>query len=149
YNQDYLFYSVRPGDLVNVPGGNQTVLSAMFDAAEDRLVGSLPSDSNITPPAQAVSGNNQWTEITFPISALTRIGGDQTRSLARCSGMRFQINVANNCTFRFGSLWVGGGSPPDVGADGDEYRYLCVPMNSNTGVMGNPTPLMRYGLRPR
>ena len=47
------------------------------------------------------------------------------------------------------SFWIGGGGQPDVGDVGADYSYQCKPRSSLTGVPGNPTPDMRYGVRPR
>lgn len=144
-----LYYAVRPSDLVQVVSGNQQIVPAILDAAEAALIGVLPNPENISPPSQASPGNNMWTELMIPISSLQRIGSDRTKSLSSAVGFQLQVNVAGNTTFGWSSLWNGAGFGPDVGNNGEGYRYLAVPMNSNTGVIGNPTPLMRYGVTPR
>ena len=144
-----LYYAVRPSDLVQVASGNQQIVPAILDAAEAQLIGALPNPENITPPGQSASGNNQWAELWIPISSLQRIGSDLTKSLADAQGFQMQVNVAGNTTFGWSSYWNAAGKAPDVGNNGEGYKYLCVPMSSNTGVMGNPTPLMRYGVNPR
>lgn len=148
YTQDMVYYAVRPSDLVQVPSGNQTLLPAILQAAENELIGELPTAGNIASPSQLAAGNNQWSDIQFPISAMTRIGSEQSKTLADCSGVSFLINVNNTVTFSFGGLWVGGGGQPDVGNNGAPYQYQCVPLASSTGVRGNPTPVMRYGVSP-
>lgn len=149
YAGDAFYYSVRPGDLVQIASGNQTVIDAILSAAENEVIGGLPTPGNIAPPTQSSAGNNQWTEVQFPISALTRLGGSHSRSLTDCTGVQLVVNAANNISFKFGSMWVGGGSAPDVGNNGAFYQYQCVPLSSLTGVRGNPTPIMRYGVDPR
>lgn len=149
YTGDAYYYSMRPGDLVQVPGGNSTVLSSILQAGESEVIGQLKTPGNIQPPAQSVAGNNQWTEVTFPISALQRLGSDQTKSLSSVTGIRLQVDVAGNTSFQWGGLWVGGGGQPDVGNNGAPYKYQAVPLSSLTGVRGNPTPLMNYGVSPR
>lgn len=149
YNGEAFYYAVRPGDLVDIQSGNGSVLPTILQAAENEIIGSLPTPENIPPPGQSSSGNNQWAEILFPVSSLTRLGGDRSKTLANVTGVQLQVNVSNNITFQFGSLWVGGGGQPDIGNNGAEYRYQCVPLSSLTGVRGNPTPLMRYGAAPR
>ena len=47
----------------------------------------------ITTAAQTAAGSSQWTEILFPVSSLTRIGNDQTRTLVNCNGVQVYINV--------------------------------------------------------
>jgi len=149
YNGDLMYYAVRPGDLSSITSGGQTVLGAILQSAESEIIGNLPTPGNISPPAQSNAGNNQWGEIWFPISALTRIGGDESKSLVNATAVRLQVDVANNCTFQWSSLWVGGGGTPDVGNNGAPYQYQCVPLSSVTGTRGNPTPVMRYGVNPR
>lgn len=144
-----MYYAVRPGDLVGLSSGNQAILPAILQAAENLIIGELPTAGDIPAPSQSANANNQWAEILFPVSALTRLGGDQSRSLVNCSAVQLQITASNNITFSFGSLWVGGGGQPDVGNNGAPYAYQCVPLSSNTGVRGNPTPVMRYGVTPR
>jgi len=149
FNGNVLYYSIRPGDLVSIPSGEASMLPVILQAAENEIIGNLDTPDNLTPPGQSASGNNQWAEITFPVSALNRLGNDQSKTLASCTSVQIQVNVANNCTFRFGSLWKSAGTPPDVGNNGAPYQYQCVPLSSLTGVRGNPTPIMRYGVNPR
>lgn len=144
-----LYYAIRPSDLVQVVSGNQAIIPAILDAAEAELIGALPTGNNIAAPDQASAGNNMWSEIWIPVSSLQRIGSDLTKSLPACSGVQFQVNVAGNTTFGWSSFWNGAGSGPDVGNNGEGYRYLVVPFNSNTGVEGNPTALMKYDVGPR
>lgn len=102
--------------------------------------------------SQTTAGTSQWTEVTFPISALTRLGNDQTRTLANCTGVRILVNATGSTgaiVVKFGSLWVGGAGQPDVGADGVPYKYRIVPRSSLTGAKGNASPEMRYGVEPR
>jgi hypothetical protein len=146
FNGNVMYYSVQPGDLVGVTSGNVTQLGAILQAAENLIIGELPTANNISSPAQSGNGNNQWAEVLFPISALTRLGGDQSKSLADCTAVQLQFTVANNVTVNWGSMWTGGGGQPDIGNNGIPYSYQCVPLSSLTGVRGNPTPLMRYGV---
>jgi hypothetical protein len=147
YNGDLYYYAVRPGDLVSLVNGNQTLLPAILQAATNEIIGNL--DTSISAPAQTVDGNNQWTEIMVPISAFQRLGGDSSKSLGNVQGMQLQVTANNNITFSFGGAWVGGGGQPDVGNNGAPYRYRAVPFSSATGIRGNPSPEMRYGVMPR
>lgn len=147
YTGDLYYYAVRPGDLVNIVNGNTTLLPAILQAATDQVIGSL--ETGYTAPDPSIAGNNQWTEIMLPVSALTRLGGDQSKSLKDCRSCQIQVNANNNISMSFGGLWIGGGGQPDVGNNGAPYRYAAVPLSSLTGVRGNPTPLMRYGVMPR
>ena len=149
FTGDLFYYAVRQGDLVQITSGNVTLLPAILQAAENEIIGNLPTPGNITPPAQSNAGANQWTEILFPISALTRLGGDQSKTLANCTGVQLQFNMNNTAQVSWGGMWVGGGGLPDVGNNGAPYAYQVVPLSSLTGVRGNPTPVMRYGVSPR
>lgn len=146
FTGDLFYYAVRPGDLVGLVNGNQTLIPAILQAAETQIITTLPTAGNIAAPAQSSSGNSQWAEIIFPVSALTRVGGDLSKSLANATGMQLQVNCNSNLTFNFGSIWIGGGSKPDQGNDGVPYLYRAVPLSSVTGVRGNPTPVMRYAV---
>lgn len=145
-NSNLLYYPVRPNDLTQIQAG-QTVLSAMLAAGGAAQIADF--STGISAPAEASAGNNQWSEVLFPVSALRRIGSDLTKTLASCTGMQIQVNVSGNTTFAFSSLWNGAGSQPDIGNNGEPYKYLAVPYSSQTGVRGNPTPLTRYGVSPR
>jgi hypothetical protein len=47
-----------------------------------------------------------------------------------------------------GTVDLYGGFSPDVTAQGSELRYRIRPRSSLTGARGNPSPAMRYGVRP-
>jgi hypothetical protein len=81
-------------------------------------------------------------EIHFPISALNG-------SLEYCYGFRVEIVTGGTCITGVGSLWVGGGSGPDIGDTGIPYRYRAVPRSSTTGAQGNPCPDERSSASPR
>lgn len=148
FSGNALYYAIHPGDLVGITAGNTTQLSAMLQSAENLIIEQLPTSGNISAPSPSGNANNEYAEIRFPVSALNRLGADQTKSLQDCTAVQLQINVANNTSVRFGSLWVGGGGGPDTGNNGSPYTYQCVPLSSSTGVRGNPTPVMRYGVNP-
>jgi hypothetical protein len=97
----------------------------------------------------ATTGASQWTEIMFPITGLTRVGNDQTKTLANCGKVQILVNCAGAIAFAFGSLWVGGGGQPDVGTQGAPYFYRVRPRSVLTGAPGNPSPSTRYGILPR
>lgn len=150
YAGDLLYYSVRPGDLVFVPGSNTTQLSVIAGAAQNLIVESLPTPENLSPPFQTVAGNNQFAEVIFPVSALQRTGDDHTRTLINCTGIRMQVSANANFTMRWSSAFTKfGGGMPDVGNNGEFYRYMAVPLDSLTGTRGNPTPMTFYGVNPR
>ena len=149
YNGDLFYYAVQPGDLVNITSGNanDTQLSSILATAESQIITGL--ETGVNGPGYTVGGNNQYTEIFFNLSQLTRFGSDESLTLAACNSMQLQFNVANNISVKFGSMWIGSGGQPDTGNNGSPYKYQAVPLSSLTGVRGNPTALMRYGVTPR
>lgn len=147
FNSNVLYASVRPSDFANLLSANSTVLDQVAQGITDTVVASLAPDG--AAPYQAQDGNNQWFELMIPISSLSRLGSDPSLTLANVNAVGFQVQVSGNTQFQAGSIWIGGGGQPDVGNNGAPYGYVCVPLSSNTGVRGNPTPLMRYGVSPR
>ena len=101
------------------------------------------------PPGQTESGSSQWTEVRFPISALTRIGNDQSRTLANLVAIRIYVQTLATVNMRLSSCWVGGGGQPDTGDTGAAYQYRCVPRSTTTGAIGNPSPVPVYGVYSR
>lgn len=157
FTQNYYYYTVRPSDLADAVANLQTQLAAaqivaqraIIDAidatADPNLVHSTVTDSG----AQTAPGNNQWTEITFPMVSFTRVGDDQTLSLANTNAVQIIVNAAGACAFVYGGLYVAGGGQPDVGDAGSPYFYRVRPRSSITGVVGNPSASTRYGISCR
>jgi hypothetical protein len=109
----------------------------------------LKSGATLTFGNTDASGVGQYTEVTFSIGSLIRIGNDQTKSLATCNAVRIAANVTGSTVLGFGSIWVGGGGQLDVGTTSSPYYYRVVPYSSATGATGNPSPSTRYGVLPR
>ena len=71
----------------------------------EQQIASLQAQQNsvlqgISPAGATAAGSTQWTEIIFPISALTRIGNNQAASLAMVNGVQVYVNVeAVNATW--------------------------------------------------
>lgn len=130
-----------PTDLPNIPPegseGGRT---------PEQLIADVSTTSPMS-PGVAATGSAQFTEVLFPISALQRIGNDQTQTLTECVAVQILVNCTGNVNFSFGSIWVGGGRQPDV-SSGTPYLYIVRPRSSLTGAIGNPSPLMRYGVTP-
>lgn len=178
FTQNYFYYDIQPDALSAAVAGTQSQLGAamtaqqqsdarsvLSDAGGDvlptvnpsgaRLPGLIAPDiggvgANINPSGTATLGASQWTEIMFPIRAFTRVGNDQSKTLANTNAVRVQVVATGaGITFQFGSIWVGSGSQPDVGDIGVLYFYRVRPRDSRTGVRGNPSPSTRYGVSPR
>jgi hypothetical protein len=132
---------INPADQARFDQAMATV--ATIDTMAASVNASIASNS-----FQSASGYEQWTEIIFPISALNRIGGNLSRMLSDCYSIRVHIDCTAAVTVKVGSVWVGGGGQPDTGESNPDYYYRAVPRGA-TGAIGNPTPISRYGVRPR
>lgn len=150
---DYLHFSVKADVLANIV---QIVLTIDVGAAApdytteayyytinaSQILGFVPSNLTVFP-------TNRWTEVMFPINAMTRLGNDRTRSLLNAQAVRVSIQTTDSVNIALGSFWVGGGGQCDVGLSGSPLYYMLVPRSSTTGVTGNPSPQTRYGVSPR
>jgi hypothetical protein len=144
-NDDYVHLSVNFGDQTKIAFVN----IVFYVDSNDLYYYQIPW----VPPA--VPTVNQWTEIAFPISALTFSGGNDNTSLLQCTSVQIQFTVYGGMSHvAFGSLWVGGGGQPDIGYDspgatpGAPYKYRLVARSTLTGATGNPSPVMQYDVRP-
>jgi len=175
FAQNFLYFDIRTNDLLAAVTGASSQLGAVQVALQrqniDTNIGdatALPTLHGINGPTpgigslgpggipdfgsssdQTTLGNTQWSEIMFPVLALTRVGNDQTRTLANCQRMRIAVTVTANVVFKFASVWFGSGGQADVGDIGTLYFYRAQPRSSITGARGNPSPSTRYGVSPR
>lgn len=172
FTQNYFYYDVQPSALVSAVAGTQTQLGATSLAAQQTITrdvidqGTVPTINptgsqlpgsetlsqlgiNLSTSGTTDLGASQWNEILFPIASFTRVGNDESKTLANCNAARIQVTVTGSVTFDFGSIWVESGGQPDVGDNGALYFYQVRPRDSRTGVVGNPSPATRYGVGPR
>src|SRR5882724_643275 len=145
---NYYYYAVRPSDLV--PATTATVPITQL-AAIQSIVSQTTTEQNaaalgLSLSGPSVAGKGQWTEIWIPISELTRIGGDQTKTLATINAVQVFVNALATIRVSISSIAFVGGGQPDVGQIGEGYRYRVRPRSSVTGAIGNPSPNMRYGV---
>lgn len=172
FASNYFYHDVRPNDLTPAVAGTQSQLGAAQVALQRNIIDLSIGNPDIIPainplgtsrlPINPVAGNvdintsdqttlgaSQWSEIMFPITTLTRVGNDMTRTLANCQSVQLQITVTNTDVCKFASFWVESGGQPDVGDAGLLYFYRVRGRNSVTGAKGNPSPATRYGVAPR
>lgn len=155
FNHNYYYKTFRANDLL--PSANsalpsttvaQTVISnTAYDNADPRSTSS-----------QLGLGALQFTELTFPISDLVRVGLDQTRTLANTQSIRLQLTIQpvtiagttySTVTGQWDSWWIGGtyGTNVIIGSPtGIQYQYRY--RSSATGARSNPSPTNRYQLFP-
>jgi hypothetical protein len=155
FTKDYYYYSVRPSDIFLALENAATQLGTAQTAAQRAIIDALDVDSDgneisTDSGTQLEAGNGTWTQLFFPISAMTRVGSDATKSLQTVAKVQFlwnctaTINVAHTV-----DITVIGTFQPDVGDVGAPYLYRVRPRSSALGIVGNPSPATRYGINPR
>lgn len=157
FTQNYYYYTIRPSDLTDALANAQTQLAAaqviaqraLIDAEQAIADPNQVSTTVSTSGSQAAPGLAQWTDIRFPMTAFTRVGNDQTLTLANANNVQLSVNVSDTVSFVWGGLYTSGGGQPDVGDIGSPLFYRVRPRSQVTGVVGNPSPATRYGVSPR
>jgi hypothetical protein len=172
FTSNFFYHDVRPNDLTSAVAGTQSQLGAAQVALQRNIIDLSIGNPDIIPSInplgvnrlpvspvagttdintsdQTTLGTSQWSEVMFPISTLTRVGNDMTRTLANCQSVQLQLTVTNTDVIKFGAFWVESGGQPDVGDAGILYFYRVRGRNSVTGTKGNPSPATRYGVSPR
>lgn len=154
FTRNFYFYTVRPNDIVDAVANQITQLGAAQVVSQRATIDEeQAAESNnqgfTSSSAQSTTGDSQWSEILFPISSLTRVGNDQTKTLQNVNAVQVLFNCTAGINVQFNSLSVLGGYSPDVGTVGAPYQYIIRPRSSITGALGNPSPAMRYGVNPR
>lgn len=151
FQSNYFYASVDQSSFVpaTVATPSLTSQAAVQVALQTEQINEQSKGTGLTAPQQSVAGANQWTEIWMPISQLTRVGGDQTKTLASIVAIQFYVNCSAAVNVIFSSLAFVGGFAPDVGDAGAAYQYRVIGRSSVTGAKSNPSPAMRYGVNPR
>ena len=115
--------------------------------------GPLPIDfgpGGIVPVSdQSATGTSQWTELSFKVKDLTRVGNALDRTLANVAAIRIQFNVTATTQIQVSSLWIAGSYGPDIGTTGAPYFYRHRGRSSLTGAKSNPSPPILNGVEPR
>lgn len=97
---------------------------------------------------QAATGQSQWSEIFFKVSDLTRVGADQSRTLANVAGIRIQLTVTSPVVANVSALWINGTYGPDIGTDGSPLFYRYRGRSKITGAYSLAGPATRSGISP-
>jgi hypothetical protein len=98
---------------------------------------------------QAATGGSQWTQFTFKVSDLVRVGSNLAQTLANVAAIRIQIQATALQNVQIGDLWIGGTYGPDIGATGSPYFYRDTAFSSLTGVESLAGPPTRSGIEPK
>jgi hypothetical protein len=158
FTKDYYYYEIRPSDLQGALTGSSATQLTQLAAAQ--LLGqrsSIDSEqataynneifSNSGGQLLAGGGTPLWTEIVLPLSKFTRVGNDQTKTLANTGYFSFAVNASATVNMAINSFTVYGGGQPDSGAS-IPYQYRYRARDSQTGAASNWSPVMRYGFSP-
>jgi hypothetical protein len=155
FTKNFYYYTVRASDIASAIANAVTQLAIAQTVTQRALVDeenaiSSGNQGTTFSGAQAATGANQWAQIVFPVSELTRVGSDETKSLLTFAAFQVLWNVSGNVTVAQDNYFtVFGGYQPDVGDIGSPYLYRVRPRSKVTGAVGNPSPATRYGVSPR
>lgn len=155
FTKNFYYYTVRATDLAGALSNAFTQLAIAQTVTQRALIDEenaiAEGNQGVTfSGAQGPTGVNTWIQIFFPISELTRVGTDQTKSLLTLTKFQVLWNVTGTINVvQDNSFFVWGGFDPDVGDVGAPYLYRVAPYSSTTGVIGNPSPASRYGVNPQ
>lgn len=150
FTQNFLYMTLRPADFVQSISNTLTQLGAAQLSAQRQQIDLASRQTGQNAASyQTAGGNQQWSDVIFPISELIRVGNDQTLSLLNVNSYRVQVQVNANVNVRFHTVDVFGGYSADVGNTGIGFKYRIRPRSSTTGAKGNPSPEMRYFVNPR
>lgn len=97
--------------------------------------------------SQTASGVSQWSEITFKVKDLIRVGADTSKSLKDVKAIRVQVNVTGTIDLDMDSWWIAGSYGPEALEFPINYRYRY--RSSATGAVSNPSPPMRTPIEPK
>lgn len=119
------------------------------DPTENTDANNTTAGSAVVVSQQLESGDVQWVDLMFHISELTRVGTDDTRTLANVATIRIVAIVTGNVTLDMDSWWIGGGYGPDTGdPTTSPYLYRYRVRNLATNAASNFSPATRLELNP-
>lgn len=154
FTRNFYYYSIRPNDIVAGIANDLTQLGVSQLVTQRATIDEEQADESgnqgfTASSSQTTTGDSQWSEILFPISSLTRVGNDQSKSLQNTVAVQALFNCSGPITVQMNSISVIGGFAPDVGDVGAPYQYVIRARSSVTGARSNPCPPMRYGVTSR
>lgn len=163
FTQNLYYLPFRPADSTPALVGTLTSLQALQTAAQNLLIGEVeanvptPGFANSTDPQigsgasavvpdseQLFAGNQAWTELLIPYSALQRVGSDSTRSLANVKAIQIYFNCTGSINVQVSAWWVGGTFGPDTAPPTAQpllYRYRY--RSTLTGAKSQQSPATR------
>jgi hypothetical protein len=145
---DALYYSFRAADLEAAATSSQPQLQAVQQSVQRDYLLEQADAQKVTLSEQFIAGANAWAMFRIPISALTRVGSNETKSLNTLNAIRLSVNVAGNTTVALSVMAASLGHQMDVGDYPFGYYYCFRQRSSVTGARSNRSPITRYDLRP-
>lgn len=103
-------------------------------------------DPNAEPPqAQTTPGDNQYSEIVFPLNSLTKIGADDSRGFRDIAVIGIRVICTGNVSINLDSWILEGGFAPTIEPENGEsgYLYTYRARASSTGAVSDLSPLCR------
>jgi len=154
FTQNFYYYTVRPSDIASAVANASTQLASAQSVIQRAVIdeenaAAAHNQLKTASSAQLVPGSGQWGQFFVPISAFTRVGGDDTKSFLTMNAMQYLVNASATVHVSFADTTLFGSFQPDVGDVGEPYRYRVRPRSMVTGVKGNPSPSTRYGVSAR
>lgn len=92
---------------------------------------------------QAAAGANQWSQISFRLQDMQRIGNDESRGFANIAAIRIEVVATSGLLFDADSWILRGGYAPDVVDVESGYQYAYRARVSSTGTVSDISPLSR------
>lgn len=141
---------------------NNRTFGPQFGAADPSSMGNIFSNPNpagigITDPGgddsnpaepprtQTTAGDNQWSEIIFPLNSMEKVGADDSRGFKDVSKIRIQVVCTGAVIVSLDSWTIEGGFAPLVEPENGEsgYLYAYRARASSTGAVSDLSPLCR------
>jgi hypothetical protein len=155
FTKDFYYYTVRPSDIAAAVANSVTQLATAQTidqraTIDEENAAASGNQLQTYSSAQLDPGSGVWSQIVFSISQLTRVGSDASKNLQTPQAIQYLVNANATVNVKIDQATVSYGTfASDVGDIGAPYRYRVRPRSKNTGVVGNPSPDMRYGVSPR
>lgn len=162
FTRNFYFKAFRPSDLTPAIRVSQPFTTARTTAVSRQLIdefGAAPildadgnpvagGDPTTTIPNASseqigTTGDTQWYEVWFKVSNLTRVGADESRTLANVAAVRLTFTVTGAVNCDFDAIWIGGTYGPDTYKSPLGYLYRYRGRDSTTGAKGNWSPPTR------
>ena len=177
YTNNFLYYVVQQSAFQQTaisggptPNTSVSIQTAQLDAINigvtSQLVGDvitptqqppypIPENPVFTAPSSPQSlntGGNNWTDVVFKITDMTRVGTDSTRGLNNITNALGILVYVSGGTVNMSvsGWWIGGGYGPDCnfnsqGAQDPPIQWRYRYRNSSTGAISTVSPETRSG----